>query len=408
MSWDILLKLGLNALTGNWLGAAFSLIQGINLDLIFGLSNYGVLPVYIPNLSYDLSISDVPVGHGYSNVNLTINPGETKEITVLQNFQKSSLAPAVESIVSAGGIIDLHVSGTAFFNLLGITIPIPFESSKQISIKEEIQKRLNDEIQKNQQQSNNSLGNALKQSLDNTFESIKNTVNGVVNALNQFSGQKTYPSLKYETSTSVKLNTFHYSKETLYIYQNGDNQCSTITVVANTPNGYQSIPNGKIVLQMEGYELKSNGMLGHILTSRDDTLTLNSNGQTVDCWSARALSERTSYFTSYYFLGDDKYKPSHARSGYTVIKNHPPNIVKEGDFVTLSGPSIDPNTDTIKWRQMSGEHVNLSTTTNEELTFIAPDVEKGKTKTISFQFTVTDRFGVSYSDTIEVTVLSRD
>ena len=73
-SWSTLLKLGLNLLTGNWLGAAFDLIDGINLNLIFGLSNYGVLPVYIPDLSYDLSINDIPVGKGYSTINTTINP----------------------------------------------------------------------------------------------------------------------------------------------------------------------------------------------------------------------------------------------------------------------------------------------------------------------------------------------
>ncbi|MEX2059891.1 MAG: LEA type 2 family protein, partial [Nitrosopumilaceae archaeon] len=150
-SWSTLLKLGLNLLTGNWLGAAFDLIDGINLNLIFGLSNYGVLPVYIPDLSYDLSINGIPVGSGYSTIDTTINPGETREISVLQNFQKSSLSPAVVSIIDTGGIINLHVSGTAYFKLLGLTIPIPFESTKQVSIVDEIKSRLNKEIQKNQQ-----------------------------------------------------------------------------------------------------------------------------------------------------------------------------------------------------------------------------------------------------------------
>lgn len=151
-SWSTLLKLGLNLLTGNWLGAAFELIDGINLNLIFGLSNYGVLPVYIPDLSYDLSINNIPIGKGYSTINTTINPGETREIPVLQNFQKSSLSPVVESIISTGGVINLHVSGTAYFKLLGISIPIPFESTKQVSIVDEIKSRLNSEIQKNQRQ----------------------------------------------------------------------------------------------------------------------------------------------------------------------------------------------------------------------------------------------------------------
>lgn len=160
-SWSTLLSLGLNVLTGNWLGAAFDLIQGINLNLIFGLSNYGILPVYIPDLSYDLSINGVSVGKGYSTTNITINPRETKQISVLQNFQKSSLSPAVSSIVSTGGIINLQVSGTAYFQLLGLSIPVPFESTKQVSIIDEIKSRLNSEIQKNQQQQRSSSSKSL-------------------------------------------------------------------------------------------------------------------------------------------------------------------------------------------------------------------------------------------------------
>ena len=160
-SWSTLLSLGLNVLTGNWLGAAFDLIQGINLNLIFGLSNYGILPVYIPDLTYELSINGVPIGEGYSTVNLTINPGETRQIPVLQNFQKSSLSPVVSSIVSTGGIINLRVSGTAYFNLLGLTIPMPLESTKQVSIIDEIESRLTSEIQKNKQQQQSSSSKSL-------------------------------------------------------------------------------------------------------------------------------------------------------------------------------------------------------------------------------------------------------
>ena len=141
-SLSTLFNLGLNVLAGNWLDAAFDLIQGVNLNLVFGLSNFGVLPVYIPDLSYDLSINGIPVGKGQSAIDMTINPGETKEILVLQNFQKDGLSPAISSIVSTGGVIDLHVSGIAHFELLGIVIPIPFESSKQVSVIDEIEKQL--------------------------------------------------------------------------------------------------------------------------------------------------------------------------------------------------------------------------------------------------------------------------
>lgn len=165
-SWPVLLNVGLNVLSGNWLGAAFDLIQGINLDLEFGLYNGGLLPVYIPDLSYDLFVNGVPVGTGHSKVNITINPGQTKEITVLQNFQKSSLAPAVGYIVSNDGVIDLKVKGTAHFKLFVLDIPIPFESSKSISIKDEIRNRLNNEIQKHKPAPVKTITSSVKSLVD--------------------------------------------------------------------------------------------------------------------------------------------------------------------------------------------------------------------------------------------------
>ena len=147
-TWQILLSLGLNVLTQNWLGAAFDLIEGINLDLEFGLHNGGLLPVYIPNLSFDVLVNGVSVGKGYSNDSMTINPGQTREINVLQNIKKSSLAPAVGKIVANDGVIVLKVKGTAHFKLWFIDIPVPFESTKSVSIKDEIQKKLSSEIQR--------------------------------------------------------------------------------------------------------------------------------------------------------------------------------------------------------------------------------------------------------------------
>ena len=121
-SWSIILNLGLNILTGNWLAAAFDLIDGVNLNLIFGLSNNGFLPVYIPDLSYDLLVNNVYVGNGYTRLDATIFPGETREIPGFQNFKKSSLAPAVSSIVSKNGIMEIKVKGTAYFQLFGLSI----------------------------------------------------------------------------------------------------------------------------------------------------------------------------------------------------------------------------------------------------------------------------------------------
>ena len=55
ISENMLLKMAYNALTGNILSLASTLITGVKVNLIFILSNHGILPVYIPELSYDLN-----------------------------------------------------------------------------------------------------------------------------------------------------------------------------------------------------------------------------------------------------------------------------------------------------------------------------------------------------------------
>jgi|CXWL01.1.fsa_nt_gi LEA14-like dessication related protein len=176
ISLEMFLKLGLSVLTGNLLETAFELIQGINLNLMFDLSNFGFIPVYIPDLSYDLVINDISLGIGYGNIDIIIYPGETKEIPILQNFQKNNLTPAVKSIINSGGVIKLHVSGTAYFKLLGMNIPIPFESTKQISLVDEINYHLNNEIQENTLQSD--LNISLDDSINQAMETIKNKIKG--------------------------------------------------------------------------------------------------------------------------------------------------------------------------------------------------------------------------------------
>lgn len=142
LSWSALLKLGLDVLSGNWIEAVVGVIAEINLELVFGLSNNGLLPVYIPELSYDLSLNGISIGTGYSEINTTINPGETKEIPILQIIEKDNLSPAIKSIINTDGIVDIGVSGTAYFELWGNIIPIPFESTQKISIVDEIQNQL--------------------------------------------------------------------------------------------------------------------------------------------------------------------------------------------------------------------------------------------------------------------------
>ena len=129
-------------MTGNYLGSVLALIEGINLSLMFELGNGGLLPVYIPDITYNLAVNGVPVGQATSLISTTINPGQTERIVTVQNIKKDGIDPAIISIVESGGIIDVKASGTAYFELWGREIPVPFESSRQISIIDEVKKKL--------------------------------------------------------------------------------------------------------------------------------------------------------------------------------------------------------------------------------------------------------------------------
>lgn len=405
-SWSTLLKLGLNVLTGNWLGTAFDLIQGINLDLTFGLSNNGVLPVYIPDLSYDLWINGVSMGSGRSPINITINPGYTKEIIVSQKFQKDSLMPAIESIVRNDGIIELRVSGTAYFKLLGLNIPVPFESTKQVSIVDEIKNRLNGEIQKNQQESSNTLARSMGESLDNALNLAKNVINKVMNALDQ-------PQQRSESETS-KIQTQIYLENV-----KDTTEGRTVTFIGslfyNKDGTLYGVPNAKVGVladwQMPEQLPDQEPFVGFTYTDQYGKFkiswTAKENPLTrsgfVSTWSPRA-----------YFLGNDRFEKSEGGMGLTSfqVTESPTseqtiqNIAKSGDFVTIYTEHTDDGS-TFLWTQIRGEKVELTPSRYiAEPTFRAPIVESGSEK-VSFRVTITDYLGRTIVETIEVTVLPR-
>ena len=156
-SYTALLKLGADFLTGNWIGFALTLVTGVKLGLAFGLSNHGFFPVYIPDVSYDVLVNGVKIGQGQSHIASTINPGDTKSFQDdTQDIQFASIEPAIISIVSSGGMVNFQVSGTAYFNFLGINVPVPFQASKQINVVDEIKNHFSSYLNNNQQSSQNS------------------------------------------------------------------------------------------------------------------------------------------------------------------------------------------------------------------------------------------------------------
>lgn len=138
-----LVNLSLDLMSGNWESIILEVISEIDLGIILELTNNGFFPVYVPDVDYDLSINEIFVGNGSSTVNTVIYPGERKEIDVFQNLQKTSLTPAIKSMIKEQGIITIRVNGTAYIEFFGQSIPLSFENQKQISIIDEILNKIN-------------------------------------------------------------------------------------------------------------------------------------------------------------------------------------------------------------------------------------------------------------------------
>jgi chitinase len=82
--------------------------------------------------------------------------------------------------------------------------------------------------------------------------------------------------------------------------------------------------------------------------------------------------------------------------------------VVENKLVTLIGEGYDSDTDDLsfKWTQSYGDPVKLSSTTDPEPTFMAPNVKNGEIKVFTFELLVTDPQGESSSDIVEIVVNS--
>ena len=80
--------------------------------------------------------------------------------------------------------------------------------------------------------------------------------------------------------------------------------------------------------------------------------------------------------------------------------------VEEEKMIALIGTGVDPDNDelTYFWEQTAGELVELSANDILEPEFMSPSVNNGQIKTLEFVLTVTDPFGGSSQDIVEIIV----
>ncbi len=80
--------------------------------------------------------------------------------------------------------------------------------------------------------------------------------------------------------------------------------------------------------------------------------------------------------------------------------------VVENKMVTLIGEGFDPDNEelTFLWEQLDGDRMVLSSNKVPQPQFMAPEVANGMIKVLTFQLTVTDPFGASSTDIVEIIV----
>ena len=149
-------------------------------------------------------MNDRYFGNGHSTFDATIFPGEYREFPAFQKFKKSGLTVAIPSIVSRGGNMDITVEGTAYFQIFGLSIPVPFESTRTINIGNEIEKRITAEIQKLEAEEQRNAAAAVKAAASAAANVASAIGESLSNAANSFLVQVLEPPQKVETY--LKLN----------------------------------------------------------------------------------------------------------------------------------------------------------------------------------------------------------
>jgi hypothetical protein len=91
-----------------------------------------------------------------------------------------------------------------------------------------------------------------------------------------------------------------------------------------------------------------------------------------------------------------------------VVKVNPDQVVDEGTQVSLQCNATDADKDplTLAWGQYSGSSIQLSSTSNTDTSFIAPQVMPGKTASMLFVCTADDGHGGKAAAMTKVTVKS--
>ena len=108
--------------------------------------------------------------------------------------------------------------------------------------------------------------------------------------------------------------------------------------------------------------------------------------------------------------GDADPVPSSPANDPPTVDAGPDLSVDEGDFVQLVGQGNDPEGDTLTftWTQVSGPRVTLSSTSDPEATFEAPEVPVRNAEPVILSLSVSDTAGDTAADEISINVASTD
>lgn len=111
----------LNAFSGDAVGAAAAVIEGVRFVGIIEISNDSFLPVYIPGMEHQVFVQRIPTTTSFETPGGLLSPSESSEIPFDFVVPARQLAEAAISVILAGGEINMALDTSVGFGPFSVT-----------------------------------------------------------------------------------------------------------------------------------------------------------------------------------------------------------------------------------------------------------------------------------------------
>lgn len=131
---------------GVTLPALLKVIEGINLEIDFEVTNRGFLSIAIPSFNFEVYLNGYYSGIGSTFESITVGPGKSEYLKVKYTITVDQLLSILSSIIENDGYLEIRVKGEAPVKLVGIEFGIPFEKVYNINVYEIIYQQVKNAI----------------------------------------------------------------------------------------------------------------------------------------------------------------------------------------------------------------------------------------------------------------------